>query len=64
MNTKKELDEAIVAYLSNSGEMGVGPLARAIGKPYTTTMVHVLALAAAGVLRVEWRGRDRYVRLA
>ena len=58
------IDTAITAHLSHAGVMGVGPLFRAIGKPYTTVMVHVLALAAAGKLHIEWRGRDRYVGLA
>jgi len=62
--TGNVLDDAIIAHLSHAGEMGVGPLARAIGRPYTTVMVHVLALAAANVLTVTWRGRDRYVGLA
>jgi hypothetical protein len=61
---KNPLDEAIIAHLSQAGEMGVGPLARAIGRPYTTVMVHVLALAAESVLKVTWRGRDRCVGLA
>ncbi len=61
---RNELDSVITAHLSRAGAMGVGPLSRAIGRPYTTVMVHVLVLAAAGKLRVEWRGRDRYVGLA
>ena len=62
---KNEIDAAIISHLSQT-ETGqnIAHLAREIKRPYTTVLVHVLSLAAAGTLSVSWHGRDRYVRLA
>ncbi len=65
LERENQLDAAIISHLSQTeAGQNIAQIAREIRQPYTTVLVHILSLAAAGTLRLTWHGRDRYVSLA
>jgi len=60
---QNELDAVIVSYLAGTEPETIARIAREIKRPYTSVLVHCLALAAAGILKITWHDHTRVVGL-